>query len=95
MTPAPGHDTVRDNNAARDDNAAQFGSSLVAMVTPMRPDGRVDLDAAGRLAGYLLAAGCDGLVVAGSRCHGPILGAPQRCGPAMLFRGYCVTWLHD
>ena len=73
MTAAPGHDTVRDNNAARDDNAAQFGSSLVAMVTPMRPDGRVDLDAAGRLAGYLLAAGCDGLVVAGTTGESPTL----------------------
>ena len=66
MTPAPGHDTVRDNDAIRDDNAAQFGSSLVAMVTPMRPDGRVNQDAAGRLADHLLAAGCDGLVVAGT-----------------------------
>ena len=27
-------------------------------------------------------------------CHGPIFGAPERCGPAMVFRGYCVAWLH-
>jgi 4-hydroxy-tetrahydrodipicolinate synthase len=73
MTPAPGHDTVRDNNAVRDDNAAQFGSSLVAMVTPMRPDGRVNQDAAGRLIDYLLAAGCDGLVVAGTTGESPTL----------------------
>jgi 4-hydroxy-tetrahydrodipicolinate synthase len=67
MTPAPSHDTVRDSNAA------QFGSSLVAMVTPMRPDGRVNQDAAGRLAGHLLAAGCDGLVVAGTTGESPTL----------------------
>ena len=73
MTPAPGHDTVRDNDAIRDDNAAQFGSSLVAMVTPMRPDGRVNQDAAGRLADHLLAAGCDGLVVAGTTGESPTL----------------------
>src|SRR5215472_9595971 len=60
MTAAHDHDTARDSNAAR------FGSSLVAMVTPMRPDGRVSYDAVTRLTGFLLAAGCDGLVVAGT-----------------------------
>jgi 4-hydroxy-tetrahydrodipicolinate synthase len=67
MTPVHDHDTARDNNAA------QFGSSLVAMVTPMRPDGRVSQDAAARLADCLLAAGCDGLVVAGTTGESPTL----------------------
>src|ERR1700722_9468923 len=67
MTPPHDHD------AARDNNAAQFGSSLVAMVTPMRPDGRVSQDAVTRLVDYLLAAGCDGLVVAGTTGESPTL----------------------
>jgi 4-hydroxy-tetrahydrodipicolinate synthase len=67
MTPAPDHDTARGNNAA------QFGSSLAAMVTPMRPDGRVSQDAVTRLVDYLLAAGCDGLVVAGTTGEAPTL----------------------
>ncbi|MBO0819907.1 MAG: 4-hydroxy-tetrahydrodipicolinate synthase [Nocardiopsaceae bacterium] len=67
MTTAHDHDTARDNNAA------QFGSSLVAMVTPMRPDGRVSQDAVTRLIDYLLAAGCDGLVVAGTTGESPTL----------------------
>lgn len=67
MTSAHDHDTVRANNAA------QFGSSLVAMVTPMRPDGRMSQDAVTRLVDYLLAAGCDGLVVAGTTGESPTL----------------------
>lgn len=67
MTPAHDYDTARDNNAAK------FGSSLAAMVTPMRPDGRVSQDAVGRLVDYLLAAGCDGLVVAGTTGESPTL----------------------
>ena len=67
MTPPHDHDT------ARDSNAAQFGSSLAAMVTPMRPGGRVSQDAVSRLVDYLLAAGCDGLVVAGTTGESPTL----------------------
>jgi 4-hydroxy-tetrahydrodipicolinate synthase len=67
MTPAPDDDT------ARDVNAAKFGSSLVAMVTPMNPGGRVAQDAVTRLVDYLLAAGCDGLVVAGTTGESPTL----------------------
>ncbi|MDR0342714.1 MAG: dihydrodipicolinate synthase family protein, partial [Nocardiopsaceae bacterium] len=65
--------TAHDHDTARDANAAQFGSSLVAMVTPMRPDGRVSQDAVTRLADYLLAAGCDGIVVAGTTGESPTL----------------------
>lgn len=67
MTPANEYDT------ARDSHSTQFGSSLVAMVTPMRPDGRVSQDAVNRLVDRLLAAGCDGLVVAGTTGESPTL----------------------
>jgi 4-hydroxy-tetrahydrodipicolinate synthase len=67
MASAEEHDT------AREDHAALFGSSLVAMVTPMRDDGRVSQDGAARLADYLLAAGCDGLVVTGTTGEAPTL----------------------
>src|SRR5260370_4578412 len=49
--------TAQEN--ARENNAAQFGSSLVAMVTPMHADCRIRHDAVTRLADYLLSAGCD------------------------------------
>ena len=43
-----------------------FGSHAVAMVTPMRPDGAVDVAGVSRLVGHLLAGGCETLVVAGT-----------------------------
>lgn len=54
-----------------------FGSHLVAMVTPMRPDGRVDADGVGRLVEHLLAGGCDGLVVAGTTGEAATLSAAE------------------
>ena len=46
---------------------------LTAMATPFGEDGEVDLDAAARLASYLLEHGSDGLVVAGSTGEGATL----------------------
>jgi len=43
-----------------------FGRVLTAMVSPMRADGSLDLDAAQRLAAHLADNGHDGLVVAGT-----------------------------
>lgn len=43
-----------------------FGRVLTAMVTPMRPDGSVDLDAGQRLATYLADHGHDGILVNGT-----------------------------
>lgn len=57
----------------RDTSAALFGANLVAMVTPMLPDGRVSWDGVTRLADHLLAGGCDGLVVAGTTGESPTL----------------------
>ena len=46
--------------------AAPFGRVLTAMVTPFTPDGDLDLDAAAKLASYLVDQGSDGLVVSGT-----------------------------
>jgi 4-hydroxy-tetrahydrodipicolinate synthase len=43
-----------------------FAGSLVAVVTPMRPDGGIDYDAWSRLLEFHLANGTSGVVVAGS-----------------------------
>lgn len=43
-----------------------FSGSLVAIVTPMRPDGALDLDAWGRLLEFQLANGSTGVVVGGT-----------------------------
>ena len=40
----------------------RLGTLLTAMVTPFGPDGSLDIPAAVRLAHYLVASGCDGLV---------------------------------
>lgn len=46
--------------------ARPFGSVLTAMVTPMKPDGSLDLDSARALVEHLLATGHDGIVVNGT-----------------------------
>jgi 4-hydroxy-tetrahydrodipicolinate synthase len=48
-----------------------FGAVLTAMCTPMRADGSVDLEAAGRLAVHLVDHGHDGLVVNGTTGESP------------------------
>lgn len=50
---------------------APFGRVLTAMVTPFTPDGALDLDAAARVASYLVDAGNDGLVVSGTTGESP------------------------
>ena len=50
---------------------APFGRVLTAMVTPFRPDGGLDLDGAQRLAGHLVDAGNDGLVLNGTTGESP------------------------
>jgi 4-hydroxy-tetrahydrodipicolinate synthase len=56
----------------------RFGRVLTAMATPFRPDGRLDLDGAQRLAGHLLANGTDTIVVAGTTGESPTLTAAER-----------------
>lgn len=48
-----------------------FGTVLTAMVTPMHPDGSVDLEGAQRLATHLVEHGNDGLVVSGTTGESP------------------------
>lgn len=52
---------------------ARFGTVLTAMVTPFDDDGRLDVDAAVRLAKWLVDNGNDGLVVAGTTGESPVL----------------------
>jgi 4-hydroxy-tetrahydrodipicolinate synthase len=48
-----------------------FGRVMTAMVTPFDDEGRLDLDAAGRLATDLVDHGHDGLVVSGTTGESP------------------------
>ncbi|MHA0286769.1 4-hydroxy-tetrahydrodipicolinate synthase [Mycobacterium sp. C3-094] len=53
------------------DVTARLGTLLTAMVTPFKPDGSLDIETAARLAGHLVDAGCDGLVVSGTTGESP------------------------
>ncbi len=53
------------------DVTARLGTVLTAMVTPFKPDGSLDTDAAARLATRLVEAGCDGLVLFGTTGESP------------------------
>ncbi|MBD7918847.1 4-hydroxy-tetrahydrodipicolinate synthase [Cellulomonas sp. Sa3CUA2] len=55
-----------------------FGSLLSAMVTPMTPDGAVDLEATVRLAKHLVDSGHDGLVLNGTTGEAPTTHAPEK-----------------
>jgi len=48
-----------------------FGSLLTAMVTPFTDDGAVDYAAARKLASWLVAQGCDGILVNGTTGESP------------------------
>lgn len=50
-----------------------FGANLVAMVTPMRPDGALSEPGLFNLVDHLLATGCDGIVVGGTTGESPTL----------------------
>ena len=50
-----------------------FGSNLVAMVTPMHPDGTISEPGVARLVDHLLSTGCDGIVVGGTTGESPTL----------------------
>jgi 4-hydroxy-tetrahydrodipicolinate synthase len=51
----------------------RFGSIVTAMITPMHPDGSVNLNEAKRLAEWLCDHGSTGLVVCGTTGEGPTL----------------------
>ncbi|WP_084075778.1 4-hydroxy-tetrahydrodipicolinate synthase [Demequina sp. NBRC 110052] len=60
------------------DPARPFGTVLTAMVTPMHEGGAIDLEAAQRLASYLVSRGCDGLVLSGTTGEAPTTHAPEK-----------------
>lgn len=55
-----------------------FGRVLTAMVTPFDREGRLDLDAARRLARWLAARGNDALVVAATTGEAPVLSDDEK-----------------
>lgn len=57
---------------------AEFGSVSVAMVTPMHPDGSIDVDAACALATRLVDDGADGLVLNGTTGESPTTHQPEK-----------------
>jgi len=59
-------------------NPRPFGTVLTAMVTPMHEGGAIDVDSAQRLAAYLVARGCDGLVLSGTTGEAPTTHAPEK-----------------
>jgi 4-hydroxy-tetrahydrodipicolinate synthase len=58
--------------------ARPFGSLLTAMVTPMREDGSLDLDAAAALATHLVDHGHDGVVLNGTTGEAPTTHAQEK-----------------
>jgi 4-hydroxy-tetrahydrodipicolinate synthase len=56
-----------------DPAALLFGTNLVAMVTPMNPDGTISEPGLLSLVDHLLANGCDGIVVGGTTGESPTL----------------------
>jgi 4-hydroxy-tetrahydrodipicolinate synthase len=59
-------------------SARPFGSLLTAMVTPMRDDGSVDLDAGAALAVHLVDHGHDGVVLNGTTGEAPTTHAQEK-----------------
>jgi len=57
----------------------RWGAVLTAMVTPFDPQGRLDLDAAQRLARWLAERGNDGLVLAATTGEASTLSDEERC----------------
>ncbi|UFU05171.1 4-hydroxy-tetrahydrodipicolinate synthase [Ruania halotolerans] len=55
-----------------------FGSVSVAMVTPMKPDGTIDISASRRLARHLVNSGADGLVLNGTTGESPTTHQPEK-----------------
>jgi len=55
-----------------------FGRLMTAMVTPMRPDGAVDLERAGELARRLVSQGTDSVVVCGTTGESPTLSHDEK-----------------
>lgn len=57
-----------------------FGANLVAMVTPMHPDGTISEPGLATLVDHLLATACDGIVVGGTTGESPTLTEAESAG---------------
>ena len=57
----------------------QIVGSIVALVTPMHPDGSVDYDALGRLIDWHIAEGTDCIGVVGTTGESATLAVPEHC----------------
>jgi 4-hydroxy-tetrahydrodipicolinate synthase len=57
-----------------------FGSNVVAMVTPMQPDGTISEPGLASLVDHLLTTGCDGIVVGGTTGESPTLTDAEAAG---------------
>lgn len=56
-----------------------FGRVLTAMVTPMKENGEVAYEEAGKLAYHLVETGSEGIVVAGTTGESPVLSVAEKC----------------
>lgn len=56
-----------------------FTGSLVAIVTPMFEDGRLDLDALKKLIDFHIDAGTDGIVIVGTTGESPTVDVDEHC----------------
>lgn len=56
-----------------------FTGSLVAIVTPMFEDGRLDLDALKKLIDFHVDAGTDGIVIVGTTGESPTVNVDEHC----------------
>lgn len=63
---------------AVNNGAEHFGTISVAMVTPCKQDGSIDLDAGVALAGHLVEQGLDALVLAGTTGESPTFGSTEK-----------------
>ena len=63
-----------------------FGGSMVALVTPMKDDGSLDLEALGRLVEYHVEQGTDGLVIGGTTGESPCI-EPDRSSTSATLIG--------
>ena len=57
----------------------QIRGSLVAIVTPMHPDGSLDLPCLRKLIDWHIAEGTDGIVIVGTTGESPTVTVPEHC----------------
>lgn len=57
----------------------QIRGSLVAIVTPMHPDGSLDLPSLRKLIDWHIAEGTDGIVIVGTTGESPTVTVPEHC----------------